>query len=108
MERTSEHGGPEWKTVPPPKAPKERKLSSDRKHVFTAHTTADGDLDWQQPPPKKGRTNPIREEEITAGMKVRAWIEADRARRGIPPEGYLLDGEAPEIVLPKKPRKDGK
>lgn len=93
---------PEWKTVPR----RGRKPSPPQQApAFTAHTAPDGDLDWQQPPPKKGRTIPIREEEISAGMKVRAWIEADRARRGIPPEGYLLEGEVPEIVLP---RKDGK
>lgn len=39
-----------------------------------------------------------RSDAVEAGKQIRAWIEADRRARGIPPEGVLFPGERPEIV----------
>lgn len=86
-----------------------RKPRSEQKKVptksdtpaFTVQQLPNGELEWAEPPPKKGRTQPIREEEITAGMRVRAIIEADRRRRGIPTVGYHLAGETPDIPKEK-------
>lgn len=84
----------EWKSVP-------RKGKKPPTFTFAVRKLENGDLDWAEPPPKKGRTIPIREEEITAGMRVRAIIEADRRRRNIPAEGTPLPGEIPDIPKEK-------
>lgn len=98
MVRTPSHGGPEWRALPPAAAP-ERQPAPRR----AAHKAADGGLDWREPPPKKGRTAPEREDEISAGLRIRKMIEADRRARGIPAEGTLYAGEVAEIRRKPKP-----
>lgn len=54
-------------------------------------------IEWRDPPPKiVGRKPMDRIDAIEAGRMIRAKIEQDRRRRGIPPEGYLMTGERPD------------
>lgn len=56
-------------------------------------------IEWKEPPPKiVGRKPADRIDAVEAGRKVRARLEADRRARGVPPGGYLMDGELADAV----------